>query len=257
MKAKSIISILLTIVIVFFGASLPYLAGHIYDSINTGHENQADIRSLQLEINELTLYEKMLLSIVGTTIQVSDEQAYTQREDLPEVIAAAIVPYLQTGYFYFEADLEKYINSGEIETNAYPLLSYMPSDPGKSNVFWIVDLFLDDYYSEYIHMVIDDETGTLVALIIRSDAPILEGYDCQEVAHVFYYTYCNIIGIENPEEYIYHTALADETNYDVANFTIDAAFPTEGTIFEDILDNEDHKVYCTIHVDPYSINLPW
>ena len=158
-KIKSVLVILLTVVLLIGGSLLPTMATRILDKTTTNMVQYEDIEALQLRLEEealsMTYPEKMFLMMHGAGMDITDEDTKIKETDILEVTYTAMMPYMDLFFGgSFDNDYLEY----------YPVMVYDESDPSRYAYYWHVILSLDMSENDTVSVVLDDETGKVMAI---------------------------------------------------------------------------------------------
>ena len=171
-KVKNLIVILVTAVLVLAAGFVPMAAAQFQDQATTGVVKYESIEALSLKLEEempsMTFCEKMFLLTNGVGMEVTDENTRIKEENVLEASYAALAPYLEI-YFGDNND------NDFLHYNA--AMVYDEHDPTRYCYYWYVQLSLDVSYNDTISMVLDDETGKILAIEVTDpDFGIAEDY---------------------------------------------------------------------------------
>lgn len=172
-KVKNILAILLTVILLAGGSLLPVAAARVQDKTTTNVVRYENIEALQLRLEEeealsMTYQEKIFLIMHGEGLEVTDEKTRLKENDVLEATYAALTPYME---LFFGKQLDHdYIHY-------YPVMVYDGADPSRYAYYWYVTMSLDVSQDDQVIVVLDDETGKLLAVeMTDSEMDIAEPY---------------------------------------------------------------------------------
>ena len=195
-KVKNGIVILFTTALVLAAGFVPMAAVQFQDQATTGVVKYESIEALSLKLEEetpsMTFVEKMFLLTNGTGMEVTDENTRIKEEEILETAYAAAAPYLE---LYFGDSLD----NDFLHYNA--AMVYDERDPTRYCYYWYVQLSLDISYNDTISMVLDDETGKILAIEVTDpDFGIVEDY-FEKLQYTISTTYLSELGMSPTAEW--------------------------------------------------------
>lgn len=158
-QLKTPILILLTIVLLIGGASLPAIAAAVQDIATVNNSGYSDIQSVKLDLSEedetIPMMGKLALISNMETVNIDPSQA-SMTED--EVFAAAetqMADYVDAGIFeWFDVTLR----------SAVPKLGVDLNDANNFIIYWTVSFVNKDNPSRSLNLDLDDETGKILCI---------------------------------------------------------------------------------------------
>ena len=171
-KVKNAALILLALLLTAAGGLLPMGAARMQDGLTANTVQYGDIEALQLKLEEAALsmsyMEKLLLIRQGTGMEIDDENTRLKESQVLEAVYAGLMPYM-------ELFLGGSIDNDHIEY--YPVAVYDEADPSRYACYWYVSMSLDTSFEDVLTVVLDDETGTVLAVdLIDPEMHIEETY---------------------------------------------------------------------------------
>lgn len=195
-KVKNLLAILLTAVLLIGGSLLPVVATRFQDKTTTNVVQYENIEALQLRLEEealsLTYLEKVFLIMHGEGLEITDEKTIIKENDVIEATHAALTPYME---LFFGKPLDNdYIHY-------YPVMVYDGADPSRYAYYWYVTMSLDASYDDHVIVILDDETGKLLAVEMTDpEMDIAEPY-LQELQYGLSTIYFSELGISPAAEW--------------------------------------------------------
>ena len=190
-KLKSILVILLTAALLVGGSLLPTAATRIQDKTTMNMVQYENIEALQLRLEEealsMTYPEKMFLMMHGSGMDITDEDTRIKDKNLMEAAYTAITPYMDLFLGgSFDNDYLEY----------YPVMVYDESDPSRYAYYWHVILSLDVSENDTVSVILDDETGKVIAIEMIDPGMALEVDYLQKLQDALAGIYLGDLGIE-------------------------------------------------------------
>lgn len=210
-KVKSVLAVLLTVLLLAGGGLLPTAASHFQDKTTTNTVQYENIEALQLKLEEevlsMTYQEKMFLMMHGTGMEVTDEKMYLKEEMVMEAAYTALMPYMDLFLGgSFDNDYIEY----------YPVMLYDESDPSRYTYYWHVVMSLDMSMNDTVSVVLDDETGKILAIEMIDPELMIEEKYLQKLQYTLASVYFADLGIEPVAEWPVETAPYEETGSSLA-----------------------------------------
>lgn len=204
-KIKTALTVLLTLLLLAAGSLLPMAAAQLQDKKTANVVQYADIEALQLKLEEevlsMTFQEKIFLIMHGMGVEVNDENTKIKENDVIETTYAALTPYMEL--FFGKSFDNDYIHY-------YPVMVYDEGDPTRHAYYWYVTMSLDVSHDDQVILVLDDETGKLLAVgVTDSEMDIAEPY-LQELQYGLSTIYLSELGIAPVAEWPLETAAVEE-----------------------------------------------
>ena len=189
-KIKSILVVLLTVVLLIGGSLLPTAATRIQDKTAMNMVQYENIEALQLRLEEealsMTYPEKMFLMMHGSGMDVTDEDTRIKEKHIMETTYTAIAPYMDLFLGgSFDNDYLEY----------YPVMVYDESNPSRYAYYWHVILSLDMSENDTVSVVLDDETGKVIAIEMIDPDMMLEPEYSQKLQYTLEEIYLGELGI--------------------------------------------------------------
>jgi len=192
-KVKNALIVLLTLILLAVGSLLPAAAAHFQDSKTTNVVQYDNIEALQLKLEEempsMTFHEKLQLLSNGVGVEVTDANTRLKEEDIMEATYVALVPYME---LFFGKPLDNDFFQYNVA------MCYDETDPTRYYYYWHVQLSLDASYTDGISVILDDETGMLLAVETYDPEWMIEETYHQELETALAATYFGEWGV-NPE----------------------------------------------------------
>ena len=195
-KVKNLIVVLVTAALVLTAGFVPMAAAQFQDQATTGVVKYESIEALQLKLEEeapdMTFVEKMFLLTNGVGMEVTDENTRIKEEEILETAYAAVAPYLE---LYFGDS----VDNDFLHYNA--AMVYDERDPTRYCYYWFVQLSLDISYNDTISIVLDDETGKILAIEVTDpDFGIAADY-FEKLQYAISTIYLSELGMSPAEEW--------------------------------------------------------
>ena len=162
-KVKNAFLILLAALLVAAGGLLPMAAARLQDKATIGTAKYEDIEALQLklELEEdrawLSIFEKIQLMTTGVAAEITADMTKIKEEQVVETVVAGLDDYI-VDCLILVGDM--YYDTLELE----PILLYDENDPTRFNYYWWVTMSLESFENDSITVILDDETGEILAL---------------------------------------------------------------------------------------------
>ena len=171
-KIKSALVILLTAALLVGGSMLPAVAARIQDHTTTNVVQYENIEALQLRLEEealsMTYPEKMFLMMHGEALDIEGKDTKIKEQNILEATYTAIAPYM-------ELFLGASVDNDYVEYD--PIMVYDGVDPSHYVNYWHVTMSLDMSLHDSLSVILDDETGKLLAIeLIDPEMYIEPGY---------------------------------------------------------------------------------
>lgn len=205
-KVKTVLAVLLTALLLIGGSLLPSAAAHFQDKSITNTVQYENIEALQLKLEEealsMTYQEKMFLMMRGAGVEVTDEKTNLKEEMVMEAAYAALMPYMDLFFGgSFDNDYIEY----------YPVMVYDEGDPSRYAYYWHVVMSLDMSMNDSISVILDDETGKLLALEMIDPELMIEEKYLQKLQYNLASVYFADLGIEPVAEWPVEVEAYDDT----------------------------------------------
>ena len=218
-RIKSILVILLTAALLVGGSLLPTAATRIQDKTTMNTVQYENIEALQLRLEEealsMTYPEKMFLMMHGVGMDITDEDTRIKEKNLMEATYTAIAPYMDLFLGgSFDCDYLEY----------YPVMVYDESDPSHYAYYWHVILSLDVSENDTVSVILDDETGKVIAIEMIDPGMALELDYLQKLQDALAGIYLEDLGIEPVAQWPLALENADVYgDYEAMGMTVAAA----------------------------------
>lgn len=199
MKLKVPLLILLTMILLFIGASLPQIAAAVQDSATVNNSGYSEMESLKLDFSQ----ERQWMPILGKLALIRDGSFYTVSPSETVIRQSEIEQLVKDGLSrYYRAELIPY-NWDNYEFSAAPYLVYNDADKDTYAILWEVSIHWPDT-KDNLSLYVDDETG-LILWIHYDTTSALDVYTAQGYLDAFSNAYFESTGISailvNPEGY--------------------------------------------------------
>lgn len=156
-KVKNACLILLAVLLVAAGGLLPMGAARIQDETTANVAQYADIEALQLKLEEekpVNFYQKLALIVNGSGSEVKPDMMRILKNEVLETAYAALQPYVEIyGVSFADKGVE-----------FYPTTVWDEIDPDTVNGYWHVYLPLKESKNGHVSVILDDETGKILAI---------------------------------------------------------------------------------------------
>ena len=205
-KMKRILAVLLTVALIIGGSLLPAVATRVQDKTTTNVVQYENIEALQLKLEEealsMTYQKKLFLLMNGVVQKVTDENTKLKEEQIMEATYTALMPYMDLFLGgSFDNDYIEY----------YPVMLYDERDPSRYTYYWHVTMSLDISGNDTVSVILDDETGKVLAIEMIDPEMYLESKYLQKLQYNLAAVYFADLGIEPVAEWPVETAAYDET----------------------------------------------
>lgn len=168
-KVKNVLLILLAVLLLAAGGLLPMAAAQLQDEATANVVQYADIEALRLKLEEeqpeMSIYEKLRLMMKGTGVEATSEMTKMTGSQILEAVYAALQPYVDVGF------LTDDLSNDYLEY--YPIMVYDQDAPSVYNYYWQVHMSLDAYQYDSLRVILDDETGKLLAIEVTNPELII------------------------------------------------------------------------------------
>lgn len=158
-KLKNVSALLLVFLLAAVGAVIPVVTARVQDALTAGQVQYADVDSLQLTLEErrqqLHIQEKLQLITQGMGVEVTSEVTNMNGAQMLEAMYAQLEPYSAFGLFVQP-------DNDYLEFN--PVMVYDETDPERYAFCWLVNMSFDAFEGDSLTVVLDDETGKLLAM---------------------------------------------------------------------------------------------
>ena len=195
-KVKQSLWILLALILTAAGGLLPVAAARVQDAAVTNVARYEDMEALRLKLEEevlsVTYPEKMSLIMHGAAMEITDENTKIKENQVAEAAYTALLPYMELFLgCAFDNDYMEF----------YPVAVYDENDPSRYACYWHVTVSLDRYADDRISLILDDETGKILALeMINPELYIKESY-LQELLSALSACYLNELALSPAGEW--------------------------------------------------------
>lgn len=189
-KVKNAFLILLAALLVAAGGLLPMAAARLQDKATIGTAKYEDIEVLQLKMEEepgLSFYEKIQLITAGIGVEVTDETMKMTGAQVLEAVYAGLQAYVDIGF------LVEDLSNDYLEF--YPIMVYDENDPSVFNYYWHVSMSLDVSQNDFISLILDDETGKILAIELKDPEMYIEAPYLTELEYQISSVYFNDLEI--------------------------------------------------------------
>lgn len=197
-KLKIPVLILITIVLLAVGATLPAIAAAVQDQTIVNHSSFGDMESLKLDFSdpEVTpLLQKLALLRDGSFYTVSPDKTKIRQSEVEQLVKEGLA-------LYYQDELIPY-NWQKYEFSALPHLVYSNADQDTYAIFWVVDIRWPET-EDYLSLYLDDETG-LILYLHYGAASTLDVYTAQGYLNALSDVYFASTGLSDiladPEEF--------------------------------------------------------
>lgn len=215
-KVKNALLLLLVALLLAVGCLLPMAAARLQDSQTANLVQYADIEALQLKLEEevlsMTFLEKIFLTMHGMGVEINDENTRIKEKDVLNVTDKALTPYQEV--FFGKSFDNDYIHY-------YPVMVYDESDPSRYYYYWYVTMSLDASYNDHVTVILDDETGKLLAIEMTDPEMYIDEPYLQELQYALSGIYLNELDITPVAEW--PLSLESTEKYDAKGVSVVAA----------------------------------
>ena len=238
-KVKNVLAVLLTALLLVGGSLLPSAATHFQDKSTANVVQYENIEALQLKLEEealsMTYQEKMFLLMHGAVMDVTDEKTNLKEEMVMEAAYAALMPYMDLFLGgSFDNDYIEY----------YPVMVYDESDPSRYSYYWHVVMSLDMSMNDSLSVILDDETGKILALEMIDPELMIEEKYLQKLQYTLASVYFADLGIEPVAEWPVEVESYDDTGSSLA---------ATGYVFIDEIHGAEINTQIGVRVDGFYI----
>lgn len=184
-KLKYVFVVLVTAAMIAFCAVLPMITAHFQDFSADGKVVYRDMAELELNIRELTIYEKLYLLRYAQSLEVDEGKALLSQEEVRAAVEKGLQPYADAGFITTDMD--------SLSFECSPMLFYdVINSEEMTGMFWNVTM--NTYYNygyskeemfelsadmpeTYISLVLDDDTGKIMQIQIITEQEDFYVYD--------------------------------------------------------------------------------
>lgn len=158
-KLKIPLLILLTIVLLIAGASLPTIVAAVQDRVTVDHSGFGDMPSIELTLSRdkdsMDAAEKLLLLAADNRIYISEAEANMTADDALTALCAEMDRYIDAGIFeWFDAS----------SISCEPFICIDTNDTQRYNIFWTITMINKNEPYQVLMADMDDETGVIYSL---------------------------------------------------------------------------------------------
>lgn len=240
-KVRNAFLILLTVLLLVAGSLLPSAAAYFQDETITNAVQYESIEALKLKLEEealsMTYQEKMFLLMHGAGMEVTDEKTSLKEETVMEAAYAALMPYMDLFLSgSFDNDYIEY----------YPVMAYDESDPSRYIYYWHVVMSLDISMNDSLSVILDDETGKILALEMIDPELMIEEKYLQKLQYTLASVYFADLGIEPVAEWPVEVESYDDTGSSLA---------ATGYVFIDEIHGAEINVQIGVRTDGFYIYI--
>lgn len=194
-NVKNALLILLVVLLLAAGSLLPMGAAALQDKTTANVVQYEDIEALQLKLEEqepkLSYQEKLFLMVNGTGVDVAEDVMRLNGGEVIEAAYAALQPYADIYGLTLDNDALEYSS----------LMVFNENDPSAVSYYWSVYMSLDISQNDVITVILDDETGKLLAVeLIDQDMDIAADY-LQKMQYAVSTAYLEELGLEPVAEW--------------------------------------------------------
>lgn len=219
-KWKIPLLVLITLVLLGAGASLPKIAAAMQDRTNINQSGFGETESLELSFSDIQadrpLLEKLALIRDGVFYAVSPDKTRISLDEIDQVVKDGLV-------CYYEAELIPN-NWDKYDLKATPHLVYSGADGDIYMILWVVALSWPES-GDVLELYVDDETG-IILYLHYSTTGSLTRYSDRGYLDALSNAYCAATGLSE--------ILADP-----------ASFGTQWVTFDDSgMNTQNDKFYC-------------
>ena len=154
----------LVIVVLILCAVLPWVVANIGDRLLNEKVYSAELKTVQLA-KELTDLEKIYLLNSGLKMEITDERTRLKTEDMKEVLAVSVEPYIN------ESLIQGTIDDFDI-VSCEPYRYYSDTISNLSGTFWEISLISKYVSGEYLELCLDDQSGSVLQMMYEYPKPI-------------------------------------------------------------------------------------
>ena len=226
-KVKNVLVILLALLLLASGSLLPMGAAYRQDKTTANVVQYADMEALQLTLEEeapsMTFPEKLLLLMHGVGVDITDEKTRIKEEEILEATYTALTPYME---LYFGKGLDNdYLEY-------YPVMVYDENDPSRFCYYWHVVLSLDASLEDHTSVILDDETGKLLAVEMTDPDFNIDDAYLQELQYAVAVTYFGELGIDS--DAAWQQAVEEGRPYDTCNVGIVTIYQSSDILYVEV-----------------------
>lgn len=160
-KLKIAGAVLLTLALLFAGASIPWLTAWFMDGLYTQKGSMSPMTSIELQIHQDTpsIGKLAMMSRMDGNLAIKENKASMTQQEVLQAVESGLRPYI-------DAHLVSY---AETDIQMQPRLAQVQSEPELQGVFWIVTVSGDSPDYSFIDLVLDDETGKILRISYHSE----------------------------------------------------------------------------------------
>lgn len=162
-KFKTILALFIMTAVIISGLFLPNIVAAFQSQSAAVDYEYADMQTAQLRIEDevsLSTLGKLAMLSDATTVEITEDQTTMNTDEAIQAAFDCLDAYhfadlISVNYHYFAID-------------AVPGILYSVERPDEYNIVWAISLYAPDY-STLIDLVLDDATGTLLAISYHAD----------------------------------------------------------------------------------------
>lgn len=189
-KVKNTLVILLTMILLAAGSLLPSAAAYMQDETTANVVQYENIEALQLKLEEeqptMSMLEKLFLMVNGTGKEVTEDVMRMNGGEAIEAAYAALQPYADIYGLPLDNDELQYFSHVVFDEN----------DPYTLNNYWQIYLSLDISENDQITVILDDETGKLMAMELNDWDMNIDAAYLQELQDAVSEVYIGALGLD-------------------------------------------------------------
>lgn len=191
-KLKNGLVLLLVFLLVVLGAVLPGAVARVQDELTAGQMQYADVDSLQLKLEErsqaLSMQEKLALIPNGVGVEVNSEVTDMKGAQVLETLYTQLESYADLGLLTHDLDNDLLEFS--------PVMVYDEADSKRYSFYWRVTTSFDGAEYDSLNVILDDETGTILAMEYVNPNLYIEAESLWEYQEILRKIYFGNLGLE-------------------------------------------------------------
>ena len=155
-KLKGFIAAVLVLALIVAVAYFPKAISIFLDWKNNGTASLNPIASIRIELdkNIPSLGKLAILNRLGSSIELSENKAKMNQEEVLAAVHKGIQPYLDTQLMVYS----------EVDIQMHPSLIQSQTDQGLQSIVWFVDITGDISNYTFLQLIVDDETGSILMI---------------------------------------------------------------------------------------------
>lgn len=192
-KFKATAAVLITVAVLIAGAYIPRLVAHFLDWQTAGKSTLNPIASIELHIRkELSPIRKLvMIGSCESLLPIRESKAGMTSKEVMDAVIQGLTPYLDTQLVVLYDE----------QVDMQPYLVQVPGIPELQKVIWQVTISGNDSDFSYFDLLIDDESGNILAIDFTAENP-KHPHTKDEVLVLFADIFFSGLGIEDHWEFL-------------------------------------------------------